>query len=222
MARPRVVHMAPVFATRTGEPGWLVRTGRRDAPLARHLPGLDPELCTWEPPVKAWFVHEDRAEDARDALGAAHDGVVGFCAACVRDGCGVWRDLEPWGFARRDADQVEPEPAAPPEPPPPPRRPADPGGAPLGFDWVGFAEEFFADVLRAPRAAPPPPPPAAAGMAPADAARVLGVAWPCDRPAAVAAFRRAALAAHPDRGGSDAAMARVNAAREALLRALPG
>ncbi len=50
------------------------------------------------------------------------------------------------------------------------------------------------------------------------AARVLGLSWPCDAPAVQTAFRRAALRAHPDVGGNDAAMRAVIAARAVLLR----
>lgn len=53
-------------------------------------------------------------------------------------------------------------------------------------------------------------------MSPLAAARVLRVSLPCDEATAKAAYRRAVLAHHPDRGGRPEDMARVNAAYEVL------
>lgn len=58
-------------------------------------------------------------------------------------------------------------------------------------------------------------------MTPADAERVLGLAAPWSEDDLVAAFRRAALGAHPDRGGSDEKMRVVLEARTLLRRTGP-
>lgn len=55
---------------------------------------------------------------------------------------------------------------------------------------------------------------------PAAAAHVLGLRWPCSADEAKAAFRRGALKAHPDRGGSDAAFVRLKAAYDEVRRGL--
>lgn len=53
-----------------------------------------------------------------------------------------------------------------------------------------------------------------------EAARVLGLRWPCTSEEVVAAYRRAAFQSHPDRGGSEVTMARINAARSVLAKRL--
>jgi hypothetical protein len=84
----------------------------------------------------------------------------------------------------------------------------------------------FPPPHRARRAAPPPPrpppvpPPVSREDRIADAARLIGVAWPASRSEILKAFRGAALRAHPDTGGSDAAMREVLEARTTLLAAL--
>ena len=59
------------------------------------------------------------------------------------------------------------------------------------------------------------------GEALARARRLLGVDASAGRDEIVAAHRRLTHAAHPDKGGSDAAMQEVNAARDLLLGELP-
>lgn len=49
------------------------------------------------------------------------------------------------------------------------------------------------------------------------AAKTLEVEWPCEREAITRAFRKAAMKAHPDLGGTDAAMRDVLEARDVLL-----
>ena len=56
----------------------------------------------------------------------------------------------------------------------------------------------------------------------ARARRLLGVDAGAGRDEIVAAHRRLTHEAHPDKGGSDAAMQEVNAARDLLLGELPG
>lgn len=54
------------------------------------------------------------------------------------------------------------------------------------------------------------------------ARRLLGVAAGAGREEIVTAHRRLTHEVHPDKGGSDAAMQEVNAARDLLLGELPG
>lgn len=56
----------------------------------------------------------------------------------------------------------------------------------------------------------------------ARARRLLGVEASAGRDDIIAAHRRLTQAVHPDKGGSDAAMQEVNAARDLLLGELPG
>ena len=76
------------------------------------------------------------------------------------------------------------------------------------------------DVLnnrfRQPVSPPPIPQIKPTKMNAQEAAAVLGVGLPCSESQLKAAFKRAALKAHPDRGGSDEAMAKINVAMEVL------
>ncbi len=54
------------------------------------------------------------------------------------------------------------------------------------------------------------------------ARRLLGVEASAGRDDIIAAHRRLTQEVHPDKGGSDAAMQEVNAARDLLLGELPG
>ena len=56
------------------------------------------------------------------------------------------------------------------------------------------------------------------GMSEAEACEILGVAPDADRAAVEAAYRKAMQRAHPDHGGSDWLAARINQARDTLLR----
>jgi len=62
----------------------------------------------------------------------------------------------------------------------------------------------------------PPGPPA--GLDRAEAADLLGVAPDADRETILAAYRRLMARNHPDAGGSAGLAARLNAARDALLK----
>ena len=63
--------------------------------------------------------------------------------------------------------------------------------------------------------------PFAKDMALAEARDLLGLPLGADREAIVAAHRRLIARNHPDSGGTDALAARLNAARDLLLRAEP-
>jgi len=55
-------------------------------------------------------------------------------------------------------------------------------------------------------------------MRPDEAREILGVGDAADRPEIEAAYRRLMLRAHPDRGGSTGLAAKLNAARDRLLK----
>jgi hypothetical protein len=59
-----------------------------------------------------------------------------------------------------------------------------------------------------------------ANLSPELAAAMLGLAWPCTADELAAAYKRAARIAHPDAGGSDAAMKKINEARDVLRAAV--
>lgn len=65
---------------------------------------------------------------------------------------------------------------------------------------------------------PPSPRPASGGMARSEALAVLGLTGDPDGEAVAAAHKRMILRAHPDQGGSDYLAAKVNEAKQVLLR----
>lgn len=196
----RVVHMLSVW-TADAEPGWLVRCSKKGSTLVKLFDEMDEEDASWEPPVKAWFVRAEATRRALDAIDVAKDGPVSFCQSCYQGVCCVeaWGDgriLEEFGFEGRHPEDVGD-----------PDGEEDPFGELLD-EVVARARRWFAgggvDAV--------PPEIAAAAVR-------LEVTWPISREELDAAFKAAALKHHPDRGGSDAAMAEVNAARDVLLRA---
>ena len=66
--------------------------------------------------------------------------------------------------------------------------------------------------------AQPPAPQSQAALNRAEAAELLGVAPDADREAILAAYRRLMARNHPDAGGSTGLAARINAARDLLLK----
>lgn len=223
MSKPLVIHLVPVILLPgpDGAPlqpdAWLLRGPRRASPVVRGVEALPDAAWSWGPSVGGWLF----SDDAYDAAVAAVRAAAGtrdlfFCAGCLDadpDDCDAdWLDddaLARAGLKLPDArDDRAPHPplegAA---------RPWLPAGSWDRFNaWTAsLLERFGAPVGRA---APP--------MTAAEGAAVLGCAWPCDATTVARAFRRAALAGHPDRGGSAEQMKRVLAAREAIERALRG
>lgn len=104
---------------------------------------------------------------------------------------------------------------------PPPRAPNEAPKSPWDSIFENLFGGDFANPFTNPFTSNPHPGDrkVTKGMSPEQAARLLGLSWPCAKDAIAPAFKKAALRAHPDRGGSDEAMAKINAARETLVAA---
>lgn len=87
----------------------------------------------------------------------------------------------------------------------------DEESVPLLEAWLDRAHPEWRET-----AGPTPPSPGA--MTQAEAAQILGVAEDASEEEVQAAYRRLMRAAHPDQGGSDWMAARLNAARDFLLK----
>ena len=92
---------------------------------------------------------------------------------------------------------------------------ADPESVPLLEAWLDRAHPGWRDAASGADAAAPD---TAGSMTREDALAVLGLGRDADADAVRAAYTRLMRAAHPDAGGSDWLAARLNAARDALLR----
>lgn len=86
----------------------------------------------------------------------------------------------------------------------------DPDGVPLLEAWLDRADPDWREAS--------PPPASDAPMTRTEALAILGLAEGASDAAIRAAHRRMMRAAHPDQGGSDWLAARLNAARDLLLR----
>jgi hypothetical protein len=82
--------------------------------------------------------------------------------------------------------------------------------------WLRYGGE----LLGGKSSAPPPATPQSrqSGMSRADAAELLGVAPDADRETILTAYRNLMTRNHPDAGGSAGLAARINAARDLLLK----
>ncbi|MBN8829804.1 MAG: molecular chaperone DnaJ [Sphingomonadales bacterium] len=80
--------------------------------------------------------------------------------------------------------------------------------------WLRYGEM----LMRGRSAGPPPPSTSPAEIDRAQAAELLGVAPDADREEILAAYRRLMARNHPDAGGSAGLAARINAARDLLLK----
>lgn len=212
-SKPTTVHALPVFAA-TREPGWLVLTGKKKTEVSKFFHTINPDFCSWEAPVKSWFIHHDRFNDAVDAIeyGMADPSGLLFCQDCMEARpCDKWATIPKLDYEFREGDDAEYH--EEPDAPPPPTE-QEPVGEDVVEDFIRGAFRFFEGVKKDHRERVSVP--TAAGMTVKEAAAVLGVKWPCSKEEVLVAFRKAALKAHPDRGGSDVAMARVNRAREVL------
>ncbi len=209
---PRVIHATPVFLDE--RPYWLFLTWKKSAPLAQYLTNLTADVAEWDPSVKSWRVTHQRLGDAiamiEDAIGKS----FAFCEEChAGDPCKEWDEVPEMDYEPRGPEELEYETE---NPVPPPEfwenlaHKFFDKTEPVVKKFVATAEAAFAAWLNSERQ----------GITVTEAAEVLEVKWPCSRDEVIRAFRAKASKAHPDHGGSDEAMARVNAAREALERAV--
>lgn len=222
--KERFMHTIPVF-TNAGECGWLVLWKKVPdkvlAELEDTLP--DQEDSFSEEEGLGLFFPDALHDDGLDVIESCYENVV-WCQDCVEGHpCSAWTvDFDAEGFMPRDPESSESFKS----------KASAGGGKPFNLkawiaerkaEWAEYkevyedvadiAKQFFeaAKEVRASVAAPP------GSMSAAEAATVLGVSWPCDDETLKAAFKKAAMKAHPDReGGSAEKMKRVIAARDAL------
>lgn len=88
----------------------------------------------------------------------------------------------------------------------------------LRGSWLIASALFAAGVWLATASRQRTVAPRAEGMSDSEARRVLGVPATADRAEIQAAYRRLMARAHPDTGGSEGLAARLNAARDRLLK----
>jgi len=81
--------------------------------------------------------------------------------------------------------------------------------------WLRYGGSLIGQAQAPPTPAPPAHPPL---ISRAEAADLLGVAPDADRETILAAYRRLMARNHPDAGGSAGLAARINAARDQLLK----
>jgi hypothetical protein len=184
------------------EPGWAVRARHR-----HHKSKLDKFLRAAVPSEArkqhdgVWFVSQDYTVELREILADVHRGdEIKFCERCEQSlPCSdAWsrRMLDGAGFfvgdAREDA-QV--------------------------FDDIEEMLAWFDTHKPPPSANPFGTTRPADVMTSAEAAKLLGVTLPTTNEQVDAAFKQAAFKNHPDRGGSNEAMAKIIQARAALRSA---
>ena len=78
----------------------------------------------------------------------------------------------------------------------------------------GYLEQRFGDTEQANNE----PPPDTSGMSRAEALEILGLTDDADRDAVISAHRKLMQKLHPDRGGSDYLAAKINQAKDFLLK----
>jgi hypothetical protein len=234
------VHVIPVFAP-SDEAGWLVYTGRRSAAIARDLDTLGEDQCSWESPVRSWFFKVESTGRALDALtSASYPNQIVLCASCLAGNpCSRWMKVPRSGFTKRDpADDGDvstkngtewwreysrPAPGA--ESPHVESDDEDPIPLSEMFEVLfGVASDRVKKWRKQRRQAPPRQRPAVPmtpmGMTPHEAAALIGIRYPCSSEELAIAYKKAAFAEHPDRGGSTEKMSRINAARDVLRRTI--
>lgn len=227
MTTPRAVHMVPVFAL-TDEPGWIILTRKKKAKIAQFFTklnaGLDEDAASWEPDVKSWFVRHDKIAEAMEqmALASAPESVV-YCQGCsVGQPCEEWAGVKDGGFLCRGPEQTQRAPSGSEQNGPfgdPVSNPTtDPDSpeyiSPTAQFWFAFWKEFSGPRKKWQQGDTATTP----GMSEQEAAGLLSVPWPCSQEQLTASYRTAAMKAHPDHGGSTEQMAKINIARDVLMK----
>lgn len=233
-------------------PGWLILTRKKSAPIAEGFDSIkgaewDPPVKSWFVPHDRIGDALEFIEDADGIIYCADCKDGKPCEAWEKiprldyilrlpdeleqpnrarheyaDVVMTWREMrgisedgrgppDPWE-ARFYPNGAPPPPIEDHRTPPRPN-PSFFGGVPWNeiFEAAFRTFSFFTEV------------PVAVQIRPLEeAAMLLGLTWPCTKDELNIAFKAAALKAHPDRGGSTEAMAKLNNAREILLKALGG
>lgn len=226
MSGPPTIHMVPVFAL-TDEPGWIVLTRKKKAGIAKFFAklndGLDEDAASWEPDVKSWFVRHDKIGEAMEqmVLASAPESVV-YCQRCTSGKpCEEWAGVRDGGFSCREPEQTVrpaqqaqngPFSAAADNPTTDPDSPEY--ISPTAQFWFAFWKEFSGPRKKWQNGNQVTTP----GMSEQEAAELLSVPWPCPQEQITASYRTAAMKAHPDHGGSTEQMAKINIARDVLMK----
>lgn len=201
-----VVHVIEVYATESEENGWLFYSPKTPKPLEEKLTALAGEVgedefasVSHEPEVKGWFIAEHMPISSEDVgetgekfeeVLDAHFGEWVFCTDCAKR-----EPCRVWNLKTvmlHGYDIVETDPWA---------------------EMLTYVNDFLKNMLSSSSKS-------IGNMSVEAAAKTIGVSWPVSPEDLEKAFKRAAMKAHPDRGGSDAAMRVVLTAREVLTKAM--
>lgn len=224
-----LIHLRPVF-NQFGEPCWLLPT-KADSAISKAVrESLLLSNIRWIDAARCWEVDHDSESELCDAVEAATKDADCWCPKCTEGiPCPVWGRM----FAKatgldyidREPDDVEwpfddePAPSASSGRVPPIFSAAEVEEA--AANAFRFFRDFFDRAMgggmggSGPVGSMPRP-----EMTTAEAMVVLTLTWPCTKEQLVTAFRREALKAHPDRGGSEAAIKKVVLARETMAQAM--
>lgn len=223
----KLLHAVPIF-TEDGEVGYLIAMKSVPKDMLSTLDDAFPE----DPNGDSWshekgagiFVPQDLHEGILDTIEEVYFGRVAWCEDCMNGiPCDdVHVDFDAEGFIPRNPKLTTPDTQF---------SMSDVKSWIRGRldEWKQYkqvADDVF-DIMqevyntvraeRLSKGAGAAASASAARMTHMQAAEILGVEWPCDEATLKAAFRRAAINAHPDRGGSEALMKKVLAAREVLV-----
>ncbi len=187
------VHLLPVFVKDTGEMGYLFLAPRTAKPLKNIFKRRRSEVSR-EPRLKSWFIPDTEIDGVVAAIKIDNKSFL-LCEECLgNEYCPAWpkdpyQDFGPGdGFAGKARDVYE--------------------------EGMRLLEEFFGRFNR-PKFVPPT---ASGTMSRTEAAMVLSVSEDCTLDELNKAFKEAAMRSHPDRGGSNEAMAKAVEARSVLRR----
>jgi hypothetical protein len=204
--KPVVVHVIEVFSDESNEPGWLYYSPKTPEAVAKRFAEISGsvgenefEPIGHEPDVKAWFIAEPSslmsekvegyADKFEEVLDAQYPGSGEAPGWVYCAECATKEPCKVWNLKTVMAY----------------------GYAIVEDDpWMDMLRtfnDFLNGVLKEP-----------SGMSVKSAAKTLGVEWPVTKEGLEQAFKKAAMKAHPDLGGSDAAMKALLMAREVLMR----
>lgn len=219
--RERTIHGVPVFCD-DGECGYLICMKSVPKTTLKTLEKEFPDEESWSHERGIGiFVKQEESEAVMDCIESSSEGEVYWCEDCLNGmPCdSIAASFKDEGFFPRDPAKVAPS-----------------SGSKVSVkEWVkevmddweyyqsiasdvfGFINNVYQQVSGKQFVGAAGAAGAAVLMSKEEAAEILGLTLPCDDGAVKLAFRRAALAAHPDRGGSADDMKRIINARDVLL-----